>query len=63
MITSSYTNDHGNFQIRFQTCIFEIICIFHNYFHRLMFVYTTSNVYLPPGLNIEVKLLLIQGLK
>ncbi len=33
-------------KIKFQTSIFEIICILRNCFHWLLFAYTTSNVYL-----------------
>jgi hypothetical protein len=39
-----YTNVHGNFKIKFQTYIFEII--FKDNFIRLLFAYTTSVVYL-----------------
>jgi hypothetical protein len=39
-----YANVHGNFKIKFQTYIFEIIC--KDNFLRLMFAYTTSDVYL-----------------
>ncbi len=38
------TNVHSNFKIKFQTYIFEII--FKDNFPGLMFVYTTSDVFL-----------------
>jgi hypothetical protein len=57
-----YTNVHSNFKIKFQTYIFEII--FKDNFLRLMFVYTTSNVYLTLRFKFEIysTLLLIHGL-
>jgi hypothetical protein len=39
-----YANVHGNFKIKFQTYIFEIIL--KDNFLGLMFAYTTSDVYL-----------------
>ncbi len=51
----AYTNDHGNFKINFQASIFENI--FNDYFLRLMFVYTTSNVYLTLISNFEIYIL------
>jgi len=49
-------NDHGNFKIEFQAYLFEIF--FNDNFLRLMFVYTTSDVYLTPKFkfwNLYVK--------
>jgi hypothetical protein len=61
-----YTNIHGNFKIKFQIYIFEIILKDKDNFLRLMFAYTTSDVYLTLMFKhiqqIFVKLLLIHGL-
>jgi hypothetical protein len=43
---------HGNFKIKFQTYIFEII--FRDSFLRLMFVYTTSDVFLTLRFKFEI---------
>jgi hypothetical protein len=47
-----YINVHGNFKIKFQTEIFEII--FMDDFLRLLFAYTTRDVYLTLRFKFEI---------
>jgi hypothetical protein len=47
-------NVHGNFKIKFQTYIFEIIL--KDNFLGLMFAYTTSDVYLTLKFKFEIYL-------
>ncbi len=50
-------NNHGNFKIKFQTYIFEIIL--NDNFLRLMYAYTTSDVHLTLSFefrNLSIKI-------
>jgi hypothetical protein len=49
-----YTNVHGNFKIKFQTYIFEIILKDKDNFLRLLFAFTTSDVYLTFMFKFEI---------